>query len=137
MSNFLLALLGLNCGNLMECQKKVLKNITESDSNFEPTCADHHLLPDMNFNGHCLMKNNISIPKKVIYVYFLHTRSTIEKFKHRFYIMQLLIWICKTKNADLHNYKYSGYIIGFDSRWEFSTRKMIPWEKMSLFLESM
>ena len=96
MSNFLLALLGLNCGNLMECQKKVLKNITESDSNFEPTFAGHHLLPDMNFNGHCLMKNNISIPKKVIYVYFLHTRSTIEKFKHRFYIMQLLIWICKT-----------------------------------------
>ena len=25
-----------------------------------------------------------------------------------------------TKNADLHNYKYSGYIIGFVSRWEFS-----------------
>ena len=24
------------------------------------------------------------------------------------------------KNADLHNYKYSGYITGFDSRWEFS-----------------
>ena len=50
MSNFLLALLGLNCGNLMECQKKVLKNITESDSNFEPTLVDHHLLPDILFN---------------------------------------------------------------------------------------
>ena len=42
-----------------------------------------------------------------------------------------------TKNADLHNYKYSGYIIGFDSRWEFSPRKMVPWGKMSLFLELM
>ena len=42
-----------------------IENITKSDSNFAPTFVDH-LLPDMNFNGHCLIKNNISIPKKVI-----------------------------------------------------------------------
>ena len=63
-----------------------IENITKSDSNFAPTSADHHLSPDMNFNGHCLIKNNISIPKKVINLSFLHTRSTIKKFKHRFYI---------------------------------------------------
>ena len=39
------------------------KNITESDSNFVPTFVDPHLLPDINFNGHCLI-NNICIPKK-------------------------------------------------------------------------
>ena len=33
-----------------------LKNITKSDSNFTPTIANHHLLPDMNFDGHCLIK---------------------------------------------------------------------------------
>ena len=43
-----------------------IKNITKSDSNFAPTFADHHILPDINFNGHCLIKNNISVPKKVI-----------------------------------------------------------------------
>ena len=53
-----------------------IKNITKSDSNFAPTFADHHSLPDINFNGHCLIKNNISIPKKVInleiYIFLTH-----------------------------------------------------------------
>ena len=46
-----------------------IENITKSDSNFAPTFVDHHLLPDMNFNGHGLIKNNISVPKKVINLY--------------------------------------------------------------------
>ena len=47
---------------------------------------DYHLLPDINFNGCCLM-NNIYIPKKSNkYIYFLHTKSMVKKFKHRFYI---------------------------------------------------
>ena len=50
-----------------------IKNITKSDSNCALIFVDHHLLPDMNFNGHCLMKNNISVPKKVINLYiFTH-----------------------------------------------------------------
>ena len=36
-----------------------IENITKSDSNFAPTFVDHHLLPDINFNGY-------SIPKKLI-----------------------------------------------------------------------
>ena len=43
-----------------------IKNITKSKSNFVPTFVGHHLLPDINFNGHCLIKINISINKKVI-----------------------------------------------------------------------
>ena len=31
-----------------------IENITKSDSNFAPTFVDHHLLPDINFNEHCL-----------------------------------------------------------------------------------
>ena len=42
-----------------------IENITKSDSNFAPTFVDHHVLPDINFNGQCLI-DNISIPKKVI-----------------------------------------------------------------------
>ena len=65
-----------------------IENITKSDSsNFAPTFVDHHLLPDMTFNGHCLIKNNISIPKKSSKsIYFLHTNSMVKKFKYRFYI---------------------------------------------------
>ena len=44
--------------------EKSVENITKSDSNFAPIFADHYLLPDINFNGHCLINNNISVPKK-------------------------------------------------------------------------
>ena len=37
----------------------------------------------------------------------------VKKFKYRFYIKELLIWICKpAKNADSDQYKYSNYGIG-------------------------
>ena len=50
-----------------------IENITKSDSNFAPNFVDHHVFPDINFNGHCLIKNNISIPKKVINLYISYT----------------------------------------------------------------
>ena len=78
----LLALLGLNHGNLMES----LENITKSDSKSHPTFVDHPLLPGMNFNGHCLTKNTFIPKKSKKSISFLHIRSTINKFKHRFYI---------------------------------------------------
>ena len=49
-------------------KKKNIESITKSDRNFVPTFADDHVLPEINFNGHCLI-NNISIPKKVISIY--------------------------------------------------------------------
>ena len=49
-----------------------IENITKSDSNFAPTFVHYHLLPDINFNGNCLI-NNISIPKKVINLYISYT----------------------------------------------------------------
>ena len=48
----------------MECQEESIENKTKSDGNFAPSFVDHHSLPDINFNGRCLTKNNISIPKK-------------------------------------------------------------------------
>ena len=64
-----MALLRLNRGNIMECKKK----ITKSDVNFKPTFADHHLLPGIKVNGHCLIKNNVYFPKKVINLYICLT----------------------------------------------------------------
>ena len=49
-----------------ETLEENIEHATKSDRNVAPTFADHHLLPDISFNGHCLMKNNIYIPKKVI-----------------------------------------------------------------------
>ena len=46
-----------------------IESINKSDSNFVPIFVDYYLLPDMYFNGYCLVKNNISIFKKVIKFY--------------------------------------------------------------------
>ena len=99
-----------------------IENITRSDSNFAPTFVDHHVLPDINFNGHCLMKNNISIPKKVINLYISYTLgSELGNLNTDFTLGNCLFGSVKlTKNADLDKYKYTtGYGIGFDSRSEF------------------
>ena len=50
-----------------------IENITKSANNFASTFVNHHLLPDMSFNGHCLIKSNISIPRKVIHLYISYT----------------------------------------------------------------
>ena len=46
-----------------------IENITKSDNNFAPTFINHHVLPGINFNGHCLIKNNLSIPENVTNLY--------------------------------------------------------------------
>ena len=65
-----------------------IENITKSDNNFAQIFADHHILPDITFNGHSLI-NNIYIPKKVT-----------------------------NKNADPGKCKYSSSNIGSNSRLE-------------------
>ena len=61
-----------------------IENITKSNSNVAPTFVDLQLLPDKSFNRHCLIKNNIYIPKKVKNLYISYTM--VKKFKHKFYI---------------------------------------------------
>ena len=40
-----------------------IENIIKSDNKFAPTFVDHHLLPDISFNRHCLIKK-IFLPLK-------------------------------------------------------------------------
>ena len=48
-----------------------IENITKLNIKFAPTLVDHHLLPDTNFNRHCL-KINIYITKKAINTFLIH-----------------------------------------------------------------
>ena len=41
-----------------------IENITKSGSNFAPTFVDHYVLPDINFNGYCLIKMTFLSLKK-------------------------------------------------------------------------
>ena len=44
--------------------EKNIENITKLDINFPPTFVNHHLLPNINFNGYFSI-NNICISKEV------------------------------------------------------------------------
>ena len=87
-----------------------IENITKSDSNFAP-----------NFNGHCLMKNNFSVPNKVINLYISYTLGPrLRNLNTEFTLGNCLFGSVKlAKNADLDKYKYTGYGIGFGSHSEF------------------
>ena len=64
----LVALLGLSCG----MSEEDIESITKSDSNCAPTFVDNHVLPDIGFNVHCLIRHDLSIPKKEtnLYIYY-------------------------------------------------------------------
>ena len=81
------------------------ENINKSDRKFSPAFVDHHLLPDMNCNEHCLIKNNISIPKKVINLYIAYTLGLqLRNLNTDFTLGNSLFGSVKlTKNADLQS----------------------------------
>ena len=95
--------------------------IIKLDSNFAPTFVDHHLLPDINFNGQCLIKN-IFIPKKVINIHIFYTLGPqLRNLNIDFKLSNCLLGSLKlTENTYLDKYIYTGYGIGFDSCGEYS-----------------
>ena len=111
-----------------------IETITKSKSNFAPTLVDHNVLPDINFNGHCLIKNNLSIPKKVINLYICYTLGPqLRNLNTDFTLGNCLFGsVALTKNADLDKYKYCGYGIGFNFRSKFSLPDSI-WKKSHYF----
>ena len=99
-----------------------IKDITKSDSLFAPFFVNHYILPDVNFNGYCLIDNNISIPKKVINLYISYILNPwLKDLNADFTLSNCLFGSVElNKNADPSKYKCSGYSIGFNSRSEFS-----------------
>ena len=75
-----------------------IENISNSDSNLARHIVDHHLLPDMSINGHCVIKNIIFIAKKSNKsIYFLRIMYTIRKLNKDFMLVNCLAnQICKT-----------------------------------------
>ena len=98
-----------------------IKNITKPGSYFAPTFVDHHVLPDINFNGHCLINNNISISKKVTNIYISYILNHWPRDLNTYFTLGICLFgsVKITKNAGPGKYKHSGYSIGFDSHSEF------------------
>ena len=99
-----------------------IENITKSNSLFALTFVNHYILPNVDFNGHCLINNNISIPKKIINLYISYIlKPWLRDLNTDFTLNNCLFGSVElTKNANQDKYKYSGYEMGFDSRSEFS-----------------
>ena len=83
-----------------------IENINKSDSNLAPKFVDHHSLPDINFNEHCLI-SNISAPKKVTNVYISYKLNPqLTNLNTDFTLGNCLFRSVKlTKNSDLDKYK--------------------------------
>ena len=99
-------------------------NITKSNSNFTPNFVDHQLVPDMNFNEHCLIFHCITFLslKKTIDLYVLYTLDPqFKNLKTDFKLgNSIFVSVKITKNADLDKYNYSSSDVGFGFRSEFS-----------------
>ena len=93
-----------------------IENITKSYSNFIPTFVNPHVLPEKNFNGHCLINNNISIPKKVINLYISYALNPWSRNLNTDFTLNNCLFgsVKLIKSVDPDKYRYSGYGIGFD-----------------------
>ena len=95
-----------------------IEKIAKSDSNFAPTFVDHNLLPEINFNRHCLIKNNIYIPKNVINLYIYYTLDLQLRNSNTDFTLGICLFgsVKLTKNPYPDKFKYTGYGMRFDSQ---------------------
>ena len=98
-----------------------IENVNKSDILFSQTFVNYHPLPDLNFNGHCLI-NNISIRKKVINLYISHILNPWLRNLNTDFTLNNCFFgpVELAKNADRDKYKCSGYDIGVDFRSDFT-----------------
>ena len=94
-----------------------IKNVNKSESNFAPTFVGHHLLPDITFNGPCLMENSISILKNIVMPYISYILISRFRNLNTYFTLNNCLFgsARKTKNADPDKY----YNIEFDFSLEF------------------
>ena len=109
----------------MEIQRNVRRKYWKYNQIREPFCSRFCWLlctARLNFNWHCLINNNISIPKKVISVYIPDIPNQWPRDLNTDFSLGNYLFgsVRLTKNADLDQYKYSSYDIEFDSCLEFS-----------------
>ena len=95
---------------------------TTSESNFATVLINYHPLPDIKFNKHCLINNNSDPSLGAVNLYICYTLNQWSRDLNTDLTLGNCLFgsLKLTKNPDPDKYKYSGYIIGFDSRSQFS-----------------
>ena len=82
--------------------KESIENITKSNSAFAPSFVNHYILPDVNFNGLCLINNDISITKKVLNIHISYILNPWIRDLNKYFALNncLFASVELTKNAD-------------------------------------
>ena len=72
------------------------------------------MLPDINFNGHCLINDNVSLPKRIVNLYISYTLNQWPRDSNTdFTLGSCFFGSAKLTNiVNLGKYKYSSYGIG-------------------------
>ena len=101
-----------------ECTEK----ITKSNNLFAPTFLNLYILPDVDFTGHCLINNNISVFKKVKHIYISEIIIQRSRYLNTDFTLgnSLFGSVKLTKNTDPNKYVNTGYVTRFDLHSQFS-----------------
>ena len=98
-----------------------LDSITASNYKITPELSFYGTKTRVEFNGSCLKQDKVTHNHgKIVNIYIAHEisknyNSSYPTLENCFFRAASL-----TKNADIDQYKYSGYGIGFDRHGEFS-----------------
>ena len=114
----------VNIDNMSEWKSKGLSNeiIKTRDNTIAPELIYSGKTMYVKFNESCLKQNKITFNYgKVANMYIAHALKSILNYDEDITLENCLFGGFKmTKNDDVRNYKYSGYVIGFDGKGAFS-----------------
>ena len=98
---YLCGITGIDSWKSNGISEESIENITKSELNLAPTFVYHQLLPHVSFNGHCLIKNDIFIPKKIINLYISYTLIPwLKNLNTNFILNNCLFGSVKLTTAD-------------------------------------
>ena len=86
-----------------------IENISATDSNFASTLINYYPLPDIKFNGHCLINNNNEPSLGAVNLYICYTLDRWSRDLNTDFTLGICLFgsVKLTKNADLDKYKYT------------------------------
>ena len=108
-------------GNLQVCDER-LNSITASNYKITPELSYYGTKIKVEFNGSCLKQDKVTYNHgKIVNIYIVYEISKNYNSSSYPTLENCLFGaVSFTKNADIDQYKYSGYAIGFDRKSEFS-----------------
>ena len=97
-----------------------ISSVTTSDGRVSKLVHDNARIK-VEHNGHFLKQNKFTHNHgPIVNIYIVYTLIPTTKHSNVFLQNCLFGAVKLTKNADIDKYKYSGYVIGFDSRGSFT-----------------